>query len=357
MKAAVLNAFGTRLVVETVPDPIAGVGDVVVEVAASRVLAYMGEVLSGQRQYPLELPLVPGPGAIGRIKSVGPDATRLGLGDWVYVDPTVRSRDNTVSPDIILQGLIAPGEAVRNLHRHYHDGSWAQLMRVPTENVIGIGAIETADAARWCAMGSLLVPYGGLLAINLAAGETVLVNGATGAFGSAGVAVALAMGAGLVIATGRNDAILKELGRRYGTRVRTVKFTGNEVDDRAAMMKSGPIDCVLDILPPAADPTWARAAVLAVRPYGRVALMGGIGGQGAGGLELPYPWLMRNCITIKGQWMYPRDAIRRMVGMIRGDLLDFRHYRTTTFPLDEVNEAVAYAAAHAGPFQQTVLCP
>jgi hypothetical protein len=55
---------------------------------------------------------------------------------------------------------------------------------------------------RWCALNVLLVPYAGLLAANLQAGETVLISGATGNFGSAGVAVALAMGAGCVVAPG-----------------------------------------------------------------------------------------------------------------------------------------------------------
>ena len=94
MKAAVLNAFGSPLAIETVPDPLLGTGEVIVDVAASRVLAYANEVLSGERKYLLELPIVPGPGAIGRIRATGPDATRLRPGDWVYCDPTVRSRDN-----------------------------------------------------------------------------------------------------------------------------------------------------------------------------------------------------------------------------------------------------------------------
>ncbi|MER8162897.1 hypothetical protein ABTY51_49300, partial [Streptomyces sp. NPDC094472] len=49
-------------------------------------------------------------------------------------------------------------------------------------------------------------PYGGLLAGGLAAGETLLVSGATGNLGSSAVAVALAMGAGRVVAPGRNQA-------------------------------------------------------------------------------------------------------------------------------------------------------
>ena len=94
------------------------------------------------------------------------------------------------------------------LQKHFRHGSFAEQMLVPTENAIPIGAIDPAEAGRWCALNVLLVPYGGLLAANLQAGETVLISGATGNFGGAGVAVALAMGAGCVVCAGpqRGDA-------------------------------------------------------------------------------------------------------------------------------------------------------
>ena len=107
MKAAVLKALGSPLSVETVPDPVLGTGEMIVDVVATRVLAYAGEVFAAQRKYLLELPIVPGPGGVGRVRAIGPDATRLAVGDWVSCDPTVRSRDDAVSPDIMLQGLTA----------------------------------------------------------------------------------------------------------------------------------------------------------------------------------------------------------------------------------------------------------
>ncbi len=113
------------------------------------------------------------------------------------------------------------------------------------------------------------MPFGVPLAANLQAGETLPVSGATGNFGSAGVAVALVMGADCVIAPGRNDAMRAELVRRHGPRVRTVK---------------------------------------SVRKYGRIVLMGGVGMLGGDDLALPYPWIMRNNTTVRGQWMLPREA-------------------------------------------------
>jgi len=359
MKAAILKKLGSKLAIETVPDPVLGTGEVIVDVMASRVLAYANEVLSGARKYLLELPIVPGPGAIGRVRATGPDATHLAVGDWVYCDPTVRSRDDARAPDIILQGLTAGSEASMPLQRYYRDGAWAEQMRVPTENAIAIGPIAEADAARWCALGTLLVPYGGFLAAELRPGETVLVNGATGSFGSAAVAVALGMGAACVIATGRNEQALGDLVNRFGPRVRTVAMRGEEEDDRKRILQTapGPIDCVLDILPPAANAIQVRTAIMAVRAYGRVVLMGGVGMLGGGGLDLPYPWMMRNCITLRGQWMYPPHATILMTGLIRAGLVSLDQFAVTAFGLDDANAAVEHAARDSGPFRMTVIQP
>ena len=359
MKAAILKAFGSPLAIETLADPVLGTGEVIVDVVATRVLSYANEVFSGERNYLLDLPVVPGPGAIGRVRAIGPDATHLVAGDWVYCDPTVRSRDDVLCPDITLQGWTASGEGGLRLQKHFRHGSWAEQMLVPTENVKRIGPIDEADAARWCALGTLLVPYGGFLAANLKAGETVLISGATGNFGSTAVAVALAMGAGCVIAPGRNEKVLADLVRRFGDRVRPVKLSGNEDDDRARMQQAapGPIDCVLDILPPSVSATTVRAAVMTVRPHGRVALMGGVGMLGGPGLELPYPWIMRNCITIHGVWMYPPEAAIGLVNLIRSGLLRLDNFDVTTFDLDHANEAVAHAAANGSPFKMTVIRP
>ena len=359
MKAAILNAFGTDLVIDTVPDPVLGTGEVIVDVVATRVLSYSNEVFSGARNYRLELPAIPGVGAIGRVRETGPDATHLQPGDWVICDPTVRSRDDLVAPDILLQGWSAGNDGGLRLQKHFRHGSFAERMMVPTENVTPIGPLDPAEAPAWCGIGTMLVPYGGFLAAGLEPGETVLVSGATGNFGSAAVAVALAMGAACVVAPGRNQAVLDDLVQRFGPRVRPVVLTGREVDDRDRMQSAAPgrIDCVLDILPPSVPSSVVRAAVMTVRPYGRAVLMGGVGMLGGDDLALPYPWLMRNCITVMGKWMYPPEAPRKLAALIRSGLLRLDGKETTVFSLDQANEAVAHAAANSAPSQMTVICP
>ncbi len=97
--------------------------------------------------------------------------------------------------------------------------------------------------------------------------------------------------------------MLADLARRFGQRVRPVTLTGDEGEDRERMTRAapGPIDCVLDLPPPSAGTTPVRAAAMTVRECGRVVLMGGVGMLGGDDLGLPYPWIMRNNITIRGQ--------------------------------------------------------
>ncbi len=355
MKAAILNAFGAPLSIEELPDPVLGGGDVIVDVVAAGVAGYTAGVLSGARNYMMETPIVPGPGGVGRVRALGPDATRLAVGDWVFCDSTIRSRDDAVNPETILLGWTARTSAALPLHRAYHHGSFAEQMRVPTENVTPIGNIEPGEAGRWSGLGRLLVPYGGLLAGDLQAGETVVVNGATGGFGGAGVAVALAMGATRVVATGRNQNVLDDLARRSGARVGTVRFTGHEDEDRRRIVEEAgrPIDLVLDFLPREASASQVQAAILAVRNGGRVVLMGGVRSN----LALNYNWLMHQNVVLRGQWMYSRTVVPRMVQMIRAGLIELTGFELTEFALGDANEAVGYAEAHAGPRQLTVIRP
>jgi alcohol dehydrogenase len=353
MKAAVLNAFGEALKIETLPDPAPSAGSVVIDVAAAGVTSYAANVFNGSRNYKLELPAVPGPGGIGRVRAVGPDATRLQPGDWVFCEPTIRARDER--SDTILQGWTYRTDAALPLHRLYRNGSYAEQMMVPMENITRIGDIDLKDAGRWCGLSRLLVPYGGLWAGDLKAGETLLVSGATGGFGGAGVAVALAMGAGHVIATGRNADTLDELAARLGARVKPVAMIGDEAADRAAIGQAagGPIDMVLDFLPREAALAQVHANLMAVRHGGRIMLMGGVRAE----LGLDYNWLMHGEITLRGVWMYPPEVVPRMVQMVRTGLIDLKQFDLAEFGLDEANDAVAYAAANAGPRQLTVLRP
>lgn len=152
--------------------------------------------------------------------------------------------------------------------------------------------------------------------------------------------------------------MLEEIVRRFGDRVRPVRLTGDAETDHAAMQAAacGPIDAVLDLMPPEVQASVVRNAIMTVRPYGRVVLMGGVGMLGGDDLALPYPWIMRNLVTIKGQWMCDPAAVSGLASLIHAGLLDLGQFEVTTFPLADVNDAVAHAAKHPQGFKLTTLC-
>jgi alcohol dehydrogenase len=55
--------------------------------------------------------------------------------------------------------------------------------------------------------------------------------------------------------------------------------------------------------------------------------------------------------------MYPPEATIRLVALIRSGLLKLENFEAATFDLDDVNDAVAHAAANPGPFKMTVIRP
>tara|TARA_R110002003_G_scaffold6_7_gene331 strand:+ start:9387 stop:10235 length:849 start_codon:yes stop_codon:yes gene_type:complete len=230
--ALVQSSYAQPLEVKSLPTPQAGPGSAIIRMLYAPVLSYAKDVFNGTRAYPYPTPLVPGPSGVGRIAALGPDATTLQAGQLVFVDSVIRSRDEPT--DVFLMGITQGGtEASAKLMRDvWRNGTYAEYVAVPLENVavldeamlIGKLGYEESELA---GLGKYCVPYGGLRDIGLEVGETVVVTPATGAFGGAAVAMALAMGAH-VVATGRNEEKLKGLVEHFGAeRVKIVKITEN----------------------------------------------------------------------------------------------------------------------------------
>jgi alcohol dehydrogenase len=88
-----------------------------------------------------------------------------------------------------------------------------------------------------------------------------------------------------------------------------------------------------------------------------VVLMGGVGMLGGDDLALPYPWLMRNNITLRGQWLCPRTANASLIALARAGLLELDRFTVTEFGLDDITEALDHAAGDATRFALTVVRP
>lgn len=239
----------------------------------------------------------------------------------------------------------------------WRDGTFAEYAKVPLENCERLDEERLCGGmgytvARLAGLSALLVPFGGLRDVGLEVGETVVVVPATGKFGQAAVRVALAMGAGRVVAMGRNVEVLERVRLRSPGRVVAVPVTGDVGVDTEALRAWGPIDVAFDISPPeAAGSTHLKSCILALRHGGRVCLMGGMMGD----VGIPHSAVMHGNLTLKGKWMYERSDIKALVKMVEMGLLDVGR-EVKGFGLEEWDEAFT-AAAEGGVGESVVLVP
>ena len=171
-----------------------------------------------------------------------------------------------------------------------------------------------------------------------------MVHGATGAFGSAAVLVAIAMGASQVIAAGRNQATLARLAAL--PRVITVRMTGDIDDDaRALRDAAGPTDCALDMIGRAGTAHGTLATLNSLRRGGRLVLMGNMT------VPLPrdYAQLLRTGREILGNLMYPRQAPRLLLQLAASGQLDLERIPVVTQPLAQLPDAMRRAEQPGAP--------
>ena len=365
-RALVLTSRSEPLKVTTVPTPQPTPGSAIVRVLVANVISYMREVYNGTRPYTFPTPMVTGTSAIGRVVAIGPDATSLKPGQLIHIDSTIHGRDDPSA--IMLSGIIdGHSEGSKRLMQgEWRDSTHAEYAKVPLENcnILNeerlLGKVDAGglgyNVESLAYLSAMLVPFGGLNDIGVRPGETVIVAPATGSFGGAAVLVALAMGA-RVIAMGRNVETLEKIAK-VSERVETVPISGNVEADTAALKKFGTIDAFFDISPPAAaKSTHIKSGILALRPSGRVSLMGGIPEDA----PFPYRFIMRRNVQLKGKWMYEREDINLMIKMVEAGLLKLGEKGgikvAGKFGLDDWDNAFTCAAANNVMGALTVIVP
>jgi alcohol dehydrogenase len=346
VKAWRLTAPGGELSFRDVPEPAVTDGSVLVRMHASPLLSYLRSYVEGQltTYLPPEGEFTPGTNGIGVIETAGAGVYGLAAGQRVFCSPYVVSSENVTEPAEALIALTAdPGS--RALINRWRDGTLAELALAPVTTVTPVPAtLDLLASERLAALSRCVVPYGGFLRGRLAPGEVVVVHGATGAFGSAAVLVAIAMGAGQVIAAGRRPDALARLESL--PRVTTVRMTGDaEADTRALREAAGPPDCALDMIGRAGSADGTLATLNALRRGGRMVLMGSMTVP----LPIDYAGVLRSGKEILGNFMYPMEAPRRLLRLVASGALDLEPIPVTTLPLAELPAAMRRAEEPGAP--------
>ncbi|KIW18063.1 hypothetical protein PV08_02350 [Exophiala spinifera] len=362
--AAVLEAIGQPVVLKTVPIPDARPGSAVLKVLATPLSPNTKDVYAGHfGSWPLRTPTIPGFATIGRVHSVGPDATSLKPGQLVMYDFWIPSRDNP--DDSILAGYMG---GVSQLEDTWKNGTLAEYAEAPLERIWALDEDLLCKTMKYSFadlsyIGTVSIALGGLLEIDVRPGDSVIVAPATGTFGGAAVPAALALGA-KVIACGRNEKTLATMTDTFGAsgRFLTVKMSGDVEQDTAAIKAAvggKGADRYVDFVPPQATGSkHIMSCVSALRPRGRAVLMG----LSLGNVEIPYSFVMLKNIRIEGRYMFDRWHGEQAIKLVEtGHLVlgdrPLNGVKMVGFKLQDIHQAIDVATEQRGWGSMVVIEP
>jgi alcohol dehydrogenase len=355
MKAWQLDRLGGELRFNDVRTPEPRPGSALLRIEASALMSYLKAYVEGKLPIynPPPGPFTIGTNGVGVVEAVGRDVWHLKPGQRVVLSSHFVAPENVEDPAQVLIGLTSSPDAAQVL-ADWPDGTLAEYALMPVEVITSAEGLDEFDAAQLVTIGRCIIPFGGLLRGRLAVGETLVVNGATGAYGTAAVLLGVAMGAARVIAAGRKGDALEAVARAGGPRVLTVTLTGDVQKDAGALRDAsdGGTHMAFDMVGQARDPNSTLAALHSLRRGGRLVLMGSMTTE----LPIPYATVMLNSWEIIGQFMYPASAYRRLLDLLRAGLLDISAIRPRVYPLAALPEAME-AAATAGNLECIVMRP
>lgn len=254
MQAIVIREHGDPSVLrlDGVPDPKPGPGEVVVELMAAAVNRRDTYVRTGANA--VSLPLVPGSDGAG---------VRRDTGEEVVIFPSLHWGDREDAPGPGFEILGGPT-----------DGTYAELVKVPAENVFPKPKrFSWSEAAAFPLAG--LTAYRALFCrARLHDGETVLILGAGSGVSTLAVSLACQAGARIVVTSSSAEKLARarELGAHEG-----VDYTaGDWVEEVRRRSGGNGVDVVVDSV----GSTWPDS-LRCLRPGGRVVVFGATAGAKA----------------------------------------------------------------------------
>ncbi len=337
MRAMVVRAHGgpEMLALETdFPDPTPGEGDVVVRVRATSLNYHDVFTRRGMPGIKVPMPAIMGLDVAGEVVAIGAGAEGWHLGDRVLVDPINR----------VEGGLM--GETMH--------GGLAELCRVRAHQLIRIpDSVDYADAA------ALPVAYGTALRMmvtngGVAAGDKVLILGASGGVGVCCVQLAKLAGAEVVACTGTDDKAgrLRDLGADHVINYATHDFMKEswalygKPARRGAHTGNG-FDVVVNYT---GGDTWVKS-MRVLKVGGKLLTCGATAGYDPTE-DLRFIWTFELKVLGSNGWM--RDDIHTLLGMVQDGRLNVVVDRI--YALDDAPAALA-AIEHRQVFGKVVVAP
>ena len=280
MKAIVIREFGPPSVMklEDVPTPEPGPGEVLIKVHAVSVNRTLDAVVrAGKYARRVTLPLTPGVDPSGVVAKVGPGVTSRKVGDRVTVQ--------------LRSGNESGADSISALGNHAWGGYAEYVRAVADRTAIVPDGLDFATAtvvARHTPTAFTLLRD----RAKLQPGEWVLVMGAAGGLGSAGVQVAKYLSAKVIAAAGAADRVKVglDLGADAGVNYRAQDLTMEVM----RITEGKGVNVVFENI---GDPELFPKAFASLARRGRLVTAGGHGG---GIVPLDVNRLYQNHLTVIG---------------------------------------------------------
>jgi NADPH2:quinone reductase len=238
VKAVLCKAYGPpeSLVVEDVPSPVAGPGEVVVTMKAASLNFPDVLIIQNKYQFKPALPFSPGSEVAGVVKAVGEDV----------ID-------------------FKPGDRVMAVTGH---GAFAEEVKTEARRLLPIpeGMDDPTAAAFTLTYGTsdhALVDRG-----QLEAGETLLVLGAAGGVGIAAIEIAKAIGARVVACASSDDKLA--VCRQHGAD-ETINYVSEDLRERIKQLTDG---AGVDVIYDAVGGPYTEPALRSIAWRGRLLVVG-----------------------------------------------------------------------------------
>jgi threonine 3-dehydrogenase len=339
MQAVLKDRPAPGLKVASVPKPAPGPGDVLIAVRHAGVCGTDLHIADWDTwaQSRIKPPVIVGHEFAGEIVAVGDGVTELKPGQLV-------TAEGHIICGHCLQCRTGNGHICRNTRiiGVDRDGAFAEFIAMPATNVLALDGIPTE-------VGAIMDPMGNAFHTVLTAeipGSTVFIVGC-GPIGCFAVGVARAAGATRVIASDINPKRLA-LAARMGAHV-TLNPTTTDVVRTVREETGGEgADVVCEM---SGVPAALRQALAAVRPGGRVQLLGLPSGE--------VPLNLANDVIFKGLTLYGvigrrmYETWHQMRRFLAAGTFDPRPVITHRFPLAQIDDALA--AIRAGDAGKVIL--
>ena len=323
MNAVVLSETGAPDVLRLgeAPDPEPGPGEVVVALRAAAL--NRRDVFLRKGIAPSPLPVIPGSDGAGVVRSLGPGAAGVAEGDEVVILPSLGWGGGEEAP--------APGFRILG---GPDDGTYAELIRIPAENVYRKPAGLSWEEAAALPLAGLTAWRALISRARLLPGETVLVLGIGGGVATFALHIARQAGCRVLVTSSSDEKIARarELGADDG-----VNYTaGDWVAGVRELAGGSGVDVVVDSV----GSTW-NDSVGCLCPGGRLVVFGGTGG---GKVEMMVRPVTLGQVSVLGTTMgSPRD----FAGLLRAvEVQGWSPVIDSVRPLGEA--AAAHAREEAG---------